>query len=203
MAKKEFVEADGLRVEGVLFDFLMNEALPGTGISEQQFWKGLAEIVQTLGPRHQELLAVREQLQATIDAWHRHHAGEPHDVAGYRELLRSIGYLVPTGEPFSIDTTNIDPEIALIAGPQLVVPSTNARYALNAANARWGSLYDALYGTDALGDLPTGTSYDPVRGARVIAWARGFLDDVVPLEGASHADVMAYRVDRGALIAEL
>jgi malate synthase len=203
MAEKQFVEAGDLRVEQVLFDFLTNEALPGTGISEQQFWRGFSEIVQTLGPRHHELLAVRDQLQATIDGWHRQHAGQPPDAAGYRELLESIGYLVPTGEPFNIETTNIDPEIAQIAGPQLVVPSTNARYALNAANARWGSLYDALYGTDALGDLPAGTSYDPVRGSRVIAWARQFLDDVVPLQRVSHGEVVGYGVDTGALVAEL
>ncbi len=203
MVNVEFVEAGELRVEPVLFEFLKDEALPGTGLSAQQFWGGLSEIVQSLGRRHRELLAIRDRLQTSIDGWHRQHAGESHDSDGYRELLSSIGYLVPTGEPFTIDTTNIDPEIAKIAGPQLVVPSTNARYALNAANARWGSLYDALYGTDALGDLPSASSYDPARGARVIVWVREFLDDVVPLLRASHGDVAGYRVDGGGLVAKL
>jgi malate synthase len=203
MAKEPFVEASGLRVERVLFDFVNTEALPGSGLSAPKFWGGLSQIVQNLGPRHRELLAKRDRLQNSIDKWHRERAGEPHDAASYREFLASIGYLVPTGQPFTIDTSNVDAEITGIAGPQLVVPSTNARYALNAANARWGSLYDALYGTDALGDLPIGHSYDPIRGARVVAWVREFLDDVVPLEQGSHSDVMGYRIEGGQLVAAL
>ena len=149
---------------------------------------------------------MRAELQTAIDRWHRERAGQPHDAAAYRAFLEEIGYLVPTGPAFSIDTDNLDPEISTIPGPQLVVPVTNARYAINAANARWGSLYDALYGTDALGDLPTPGPYDPARGARVIAWARSFLDAVTPMADVdgtvrSHADVTTYRVAGAALVA--
>ena len=162
-------------------------------------------MVRTLAPRHLELLAVRDRLQQSIDDWHREHHGAMHDPVAYRRFLEAIGYVVPVGEPFVIDTAAVDPEIAELAGPQLVVPATNARYALNAANARWGSLYDALYGTDAMGDLPDPGPYDPARGARVVAWVRAFLDDVVPLEHGSHRDVVRYRVDPAleALVAEL
>ncbi len=197
------VEASGLAVDRSLFDFVNDEAIPGSGIEPAELWRAVADAVRTLGPRHRELLAVRARLQDSIDRWHVEHAGGPHEPAEYQEMLRSIGYLVDEGGPFSIETSHIDPEIAEIAGPQLVVPSTNARYALNAANARWGSLYDALYGTDALGDLPAGGPYDPARGARVVAWVRAFLDDVVPLAGGSHRDVVAYRVAGGELAAEL
>jgi malate synthase len=203
IANESFVEVSGLRVERVLFDFVNTEALPDSGLSAHKFWEGLSEIVQALGPRHRELLAERDRMQASIDVWHRERASDPHGTASYRELLVSIGYLVPMGQPFRIETSNVDAEIARISGPQLVVPSTNARYVLNAANARWGSLYDALYGTDALGDLPIGSSYDPRRGARVVAWVRGFLDDVVPLERASHSEVMGYRIENGQLVAAL
>jgi malate synthase len=201
---RDYVDAGGLRVERVLHDFVNEEALPGTGVSSGQFWAGLGEIVATLGPRQRELLAVRERLQGSIDDWHREREGTPHDPAAYRAFLETIGYLEPAGEPFEIDTSGVDPEIAEIAGPQLVVPSTNARYALNAANARWGSLYDALYGTDAMGDRPDAGPYDPARGARVIAWVRDFLDDVVPLEQGSHRDVVRYGIDgaTGALVGE-
>jgi malate synthase len=199
-----YVPAGGLQVEPVLRDFVDQEAVPGTGVGPGQFWGGLGDIVRTLAPRHRELLAQRDRLQETIDDWHRRRRGEPHDPAAYRAFLEAIGYIEPAGEPFEIDTAGVDPEIAEIAGPQLVVPVTIPRYALNAANARWGSLYDALYGTDALGDRPEPGPYDPARGARVIAWARAFLDDAVPLEHGSHADVRRYRVDvdRGALVAE-
>jgi malate synthase len=201
---RDYVDAGGLRVERVLDDFVNDEVLPGTGVSPDQFWAGLGDIVATLGPRNRELLAARDRLQRLIDDWHRERQGTPHDAAAYRTFLEAIGYIEPAGEPFEIDTAGVDPEIAEIAGPQLVVPSTNARYALNAANARWGSLYDALYGTDAMGDLPDPGPYDPARGSRVIAWARGFLDDVVPLERGSHADVVRYRIDAatGDLVAE-
>jgi malate synthase len=197
------VSVEGLQVDPALLHFVNDEALPGSGVDPDVFWRGLAELVRTLGPRHRELLDVRDRLQASIDAWHRTHAAEPHDADAYLELLTTIGYIAPSGEPFTIETANVDPEVAHIAGPQLVVPSTNARYALNAANARWGSLYDALYGTDALGDLPPGGPYDPQRGSRVVAWGRGFLDDVVALARGTHRDVVAFRVENGSLVADL
>ncbi len=203
MTSTERVEVSGLQVERVLFDFVEHEALADTGVTSAQFWDGLAGIVTTLGPRQRVALEVRERLQHDIDQWHRDHAGQPHDPVAYREFLNSIGYLVASGPAFSVDTANVDPEFSDISGPQLVVPSTNARYVLNAANARWNSLYDALYGTDALGEPPVEGPYDPSRGARVVQWVRGFLDDVVPLEVGSHADVTRYCVEDGALRAFL
>jgi malate synthase len=202
---EDFVDVSGLQVERVLYDFVNEELVPGSGVTASQVWDGLAECVRELAPRQRQLLAVRDGLQQSIDGWHRSHAGQPHDPATYRTFLESIGYVAPAGETFEIDTADVDPEIAVIAGPQLVVPSTNARYAINAANARWGSLYDAVYGTDAMGDLPPSGPYDPARGARVVAWVRGFLDDVVPLSKGSHADVVSYEVDpdQWALVAEL
>jgi malate synthase len=200
-----FVDVSGLQVDRALFDFVNEEALPGASVpvTADAFWDGLAAIVRTLGPRHRQLLAERERLQAAIDGWHRDHGSRPHDAAAYGVFLESIGYLVPAGPPFEIDTAGVDAEIASVAGPQLVVPATNARYALNAANARWGSLYDAVYGTDALGDPPEPGPYHPDRGARVVAWVRGFLDDVVPLDGASYRDVVGFRIDdSGVLVAE-
>ena len=180
------------------------ELLPGSGVTAEQVWDGLAELVRTFAPRHRDVLAVRDRLQAQIDEWHRAHPAESHDPAAYRAFLESIGYLVPNGEPFEIDTADVDPEIATLAGPQLVVPSTNARYSINAANARWGSLYDALYGTDAMGEPPSpGRTIRPAAPS-VVAWTRAFLDDVVPLDDGSHADVVRYSVDTDAwtLIAE-
>ncbi len=196
------IEKFGLQVARSLHDMIENEALPGTDVGSDQFWKGLSELVHGLAPKNRALLARRESLQKAIDDWHRAHRGQPHDQAAYTAFLKQIGYLVPEGPDFSAETAHVDDEIARICGPQLVVPVMNARYALNAANARWGSLYDALYGTDAMGDAPTAGGYDPVRGARVIAWARRFLDDVVPLAGASHAEVTAYRVAGGRLVAD-
>lgn len=193
------VTKSGLAVDPRLVDFIEAEALPGTGVAAGRFWEGLAGAVTALGPRIREALARREDLQGRIDHWHRARKGQDHDSATYRSFLGEIGYLQPEGPDFQIDTTGTDPEIATIPGPQLVVPVMNARYALNAANARWGSLYDALYGTDALGDLPQGKEYDPARGARVIAWGRAFLDDVVPLAKGSHADVSGYCLENGAL----
>ena len=186
----------GLQVEEALARFVEDEALPGTGIEAGAFWDGFAALVRGLAPRNAELLKTREAVQTWIDNWHLRHRGQAHDPAAYRAFLEEIGYLVPEGADFAIGTSNVDPEIAETPGPQLVVPITNARYALNAANARWGNLYDALYGTDALGDAPTGKGYDAARGARVIEWAKGFLDRAVPLAGASWAHVTG--IDAGA-----
>jgi malate synthase len=190
-----YVERGELQVADSLARFVETRALPGTGVASADFWAGFSALVHDLGPANRALLAERAALQARIDAWHVAHRAEPFEPAAYRAFLEQIGYLVPEGPAFEIETENVDPEIAHVPGPQLVVPITNARFALNAANARWGSLYDALYGTDALGDLPTGTAYDPARGARVIAWAKGFLDEAVPLVGAGWADVDHLDVD--------
>ena len=189
----------GLNVAAELVDFIEAKALPGTGVSAEQFWTGLARMVSELGPKNRELLDTREAIQQKIDSWHVERQGASHDAEAYEAFLRDIGYLLPEGEDFNIETTNTDPEIATTPGPQLVVPITNARFALNAANARWGSLYDALYGTDALGDLPKPGGYDAERGERVIAWGRGFLDDAVPLSGGSWSDVTALSVADGQL----
>jgi len=183
------VKRSGLQVADTLAAFVETRALPGTGVDADAFWAGFAAIVNDLGPKNRALLERREELQQAIDSWHIDRRGQVFDADAYQAFLREIGYLVPEGADFAIDTANVDPEIAMIPGPQLVVPIMNARYALNAANARWGSLYDALYGTDALGDLPGGKGYDPARGARVVAWAKAFLDDAVPLASGTWADV--------------
>ena len=195
------VDANGLQVARELYDFINTEALPGTGVAQDAFWAGFAGLIADMAPRNRALLAKRDEIQSRIDAWHLERKGQPHDAAAYKAFLQEIGYLVPEGPDFSIDTANVDPEFSDIAGPQLVVPVMNARYALNAANARWGSLYDALYGTDALGDASSGGGYDAERGARVIAWAKAFLDEAVPLDGVSHAAVTGYAVKNGALSA--
>ncbi|NBE06006.1 malate synthase G [Paragemmobacter ruber] len=195
----ERLDRNGLQVDARLARFVEERALPGTGIAPARFWQGLAEAVATCGAENRRLIDIRARLQAQIDDWHRARRGQPHDAVAYTAFLREIGYLLPEGPDFTIRTSGTDPEIATTPGPQLVVPVMNARYALNAANARWGSLYDALYGTDALGDAPQGKDYDPARGARVIAWAKAFLDDVAPLATGSHADTTAYRVQDGAL----
>jgi malate synthase len=199
----DMVEVAGLRVGRPLYDFLNDEAIPGSPVTTERFWSGLASLIGDLTPRNRELLAVRERLQSSLDDWHRKRRGEPHDQAAYLAQLREIGYLVEDGPDFTIDTPGVDPEISDLAGPQLVVPVTNARYALNAVNARWGSLYDALYGTDAMGDRPPAGPYDQRRGERVIAWVRAFLDDVVPLDGASHSDVTGYGVESSRLVADV
>ncbi len=200
---EERIETNGLEVGAALHRFLIAEALPAAGVDPDRFFSGLAALVAELGPRNAELLARRSELQAAIDGWHRDRAGRSHDPEAYKAFLEDLGYLVPDGPDFVIETDGVDPEINAVPGPQLVVPVTNARYALNAANARWGSLYDALYGTDALGDLPDPGPYDPARGARVIAWARSFLDDVVPLASGSHGAAIGYRVVDGTLEVEL
>ncbi|UWR18288.1 malate synthase G [Sulfitobacter pontiacus] len=192
-------DKNGLQVAAELVDFIEGAALPGTGIDAGTFWAGLSDLVHDLGPKNRALLQTREDMQAKIDSWHKERAGQPHDADAYTSFLREIGYLVPEGPAFEIDTKGVDPEIAQVPGPQLVVPITNARFALNAANARWGSLYDAYYGTDALGDLPQGNGYDADRGARVVAQAKAFLDDAAPLASGSHADVTGYAVVDGAL----
>ncbi|BDY16349.1 malate synthase G [Sulfitobacter pontiacus] len=192
-------DKNGLQVAAELVDFIEGAALPGTGIDAGTFWAGLSELVHDLGPKNRALLQTRADMQAKIDSWHKERAGQPHDADAYTSFLREIGYLVPEGPAFEIDTKGVDPEIAQVPGPQLVVPITNARFALNAANARWGSLYDAYYGTDALGDLPQGKGYDADRGARVVAQAKAFLDDAAPLASGSHVDVTGYAVVDGAL----
>ena len=193
----------GLKVDTVLVEFIERQALPGTGVAPDAFWAGLARMVAELGPQNRALLDKRAEIQSQIDAWHLARKGQPIVMAEYQAFLREIGYLLDEGPDFQIDTANVDPEIAATPGPQLVVPITNARFALNAANARWGSLYDALYGTDAMGDLPQGGGYDAARGARVIAWAKAFLDEAAPLAQGSWADVSGLKVEGGALVPAL
>jgi malate synthase len=199
------VTVDHLDIDKVLYDFVNHEAMPGTEVQERPFWSGFSALVRALVPRNTALLLRRDDLQSKIDAWHRQYPGADFDHARYTAYLLEIGYLVPEKQPFAVDTAGVDPEIALIAGPQLVVPVNNARYALNAANARWGSLYDALYGTDAIPEdraVRTG-KYDPQRGAKVIAFARDFLDENFPLADGSHHDAVAYRVGAHGLGAQL
>ena len=193
----KYIERDQLKIAPQLVEFIETEALPDTGVASDVFWAGLSKLVHELGPKNRALLQKREDIQSQIDAWHVARRGQPHDAAAYEAFLSEIGYLVPEGPDFEVDTANVDPEIAKIAGPQLVVPIMNARFALNAANARWGSFYDALYGTDALGDLPSGRGYDAERGARVIAKGRAFLDQAVPLARGSWSDISALSITQG------
>ena len=191
-----------LHVEDVLYRFINEQVLPGTGVSAEAFWAGFDALVADLAPKNLALLAERDRLQAELDTWHGAHPGPIRDMAGYRKFLETIGYLVPTPGAVKITTANVDAELATQAGPQLVVPILNARYALNAANARWGSLYDALYGTDAIPEddgCEKGPGYNDKRGARVIAYARGFLDQAAPLAEGSHAEASVYQVVDGAL----
>jgi malate synthase len=199
------VTVDHLGIDEVLYDFINHQALPGTGVQERPFWTGFAALVRALAPRNAELLRRRDELQAKIDGWHRQYPGAAFDHSRYKAYLLEIGYLVPERQPFTVDTAGVDPEIALTAGPQLVVPVSNARYALNAANARWGSLYDALYGTDAIpedGAVRTG-QYNPQRGSKVIAFARDFLDEHFALADGSHHDAVAYRIAGHGLAVQL
>jgi malate synthase len=196
------VSVGNLRVARVLYDFVNNEALPGTDIDPDSFWAGVDKVVADLTPQNQGLLNRRDELQAQIDKWHRRRVIEPVDPEAYRQFLTEIGYLLPEPGDFSITTSGVDPEITTTAGPQLVVPVTNARFALNAANARWGSLYDALYGTDVIPETDgaeQGTSYNKVRGDKVIAYARQFLDDAVPLASGSWSDATGLSIDDGQL----
>ncbi|MDI6026907.1 malate synthase G [Corticibacterium sp. UT-5YL-CI-8] len=199
------IELDGLKVSQVLADFVAQEALPGTGIDEAAFWAGFSAIVHDLAPKNRALLKKRDAIQEQIDHWYREH-GAPVDMEAYQAFLKEIGYIVEEGPAFSVATGNVDAEIAQVAGPQLVVPVMNARYALNAANARWGSLYDALYGTDAIpeeGGAEKGKGYNPARGEKVIAWVRTFLDEAVPLDGASWSDARGMSVADGKLAVDL
>lgn len=202
----ERVNCQRLQVASNLHRFIEEQALPGTGVDSAAFWKGLDALVHDLAPKNKALLAERDRLQAELDAWHRANPGPVSDMPAYRAFLESIGYLQPEPAAFRIGTENVDDEIAVQAGPQLVVPVMNARYALNAANARWGSLYDALYGTDAISELEgaeRGKGYNPVRGAKVIAFGRALLDQAAPLAGPSHTEAAAYAVENGQLAVTL
>lgn len=202
----EHVQVGGLQVAKVLFDFVNNEAIPGTGITADQFWAGADKVIHDLAPKNKALLAKRDDFQARIDTWHQTHAGQAHDPVAYKAFLQDIGYLLPEAADFQASTQNVDDEIAHMAGPQLVVPVMNARFALNASNARWGSLYDALYGTDAISEADgaeKGKSYNKVRGDKVIAFARAFLDEAAPLSAGSHVDSTGYKIVDGKLIVSL
>ncbi|KRP63361.1 malate synthase G [Pseudomonas trivialis] len=202
----EHVQVGGLQVAKVLFDFVNNEAIPGTGLTAEQFWAGADQVIHDLAPKNKTLLAKRDDFQARIDAWHHAHAGQAHDAVAYKAFLQEIGYLLPEVADFQATTENVDDEIARMAGPQLVVPVMNARFALNASNARWGSLYDALYGTDAISEAngaEKSKGYNKVRGDKVIAFARAFLDQAAPLSAGSHAESTGYKIVDGVLIVAL
>ncbi len=197
------INKNGLQVAAEYVDFIENEALPGSGVTADAFWAGLSALVHDFGPENRALLQKREDIQSKIDAWHMSNKGQAFEFDAYKAFLEEIGYLLPEGADFQIDTANVDPEIAWVPGPQLVVPITNARYALNAANARWGSLYDALYGTDAMGSTPSAGGYDSARGAEVVAFAKAHLDEAVPLKDAKWADVTGFDFQDGQFVVRL
>jgi len=202
----EHVQVGGLKVAKVLLDFVNNEALPETGVEAAAFWAGADKLIHELAPKNKALLAKRDDFQARIDGWHQARAGQPHDAVAYKAFLQDIGYLLPEAADFQATTQNVDDEIARMAGPQLVVPVMNARFAINASNARWGSLYDALYGTDAISEADgaeKGKGYNKVRGDKVIAFARAFLDEAAPLAAGSHVDSTGYKIVDGKLVVAL
>src|SRR5471032_2020351 len=200
------IEKHGLKVSPALYSFIEDEVLPGSGAEPDKFWAGFAALAAALMPQNRTLLATRDRLQTAIDGWHKANPARPIDALDYTAFLREIGYLQPEGADFQIGTSNVDPEIAEVAGPQLVVPLTNARFALNAANARWGSLYDALYGTDAIsqeGELAHAKGYNPKRGEKVIAFAREAMERATPLAGGSWKDIGALTIENGSLKPDL
>ena len=201
----QYIEQAGLQIGRPLYD-LMEKALPGTGVQSTTFWQELADLVAEFSPHNAKLLQARREIQETLDHWHREHRGDAFDVNAYRRLLEELGYLIGEGEDFQISSDKVDAEIATVPGPQLVVPITNARFSLNAANARWGSLYDALYGVDIIPETDGAqktADYNPARGAKVVAWAAQFLDECFPLAEGSHAEAVAYRIDNGALAVDV
>ncbi|WP_370216440.1 malate synthase G [Thalassolituus sp.] len=202
----EYVQKGGLQIAQELYDFINDKAMPGTGIEQDAFWASFDAIANELAPKNKALLAKRDDLQAKIDAYHTERKGQPHNAAEYKTFLQEIGYLLPEGDDFEATTANVEPEIGQMAGPQLVVPVMNARFALNAANARWGSLYDALYGTNVIseeGGAEKGKGYNKVRGDKVIAYARNFLNEAAPLAAGDHADSTNYAIDAGKLVVTL
>ncbi|MEO0424881.1 MAG: malate synthase G, partial [Pseudomonadota bacterium] len=205
LSETDRVAIGQLSVDRAWRDFIEQEALPGTGVASADFWRGLEHLIAELAPRNRDLLATRDVLQERLDQWHQQHPGQP-DPRVYTQMLKEIGYRVPVPPSFTLATHRVDPEVGEVAAPQLVVPITNARYALNAANARWGSLYDALHGTDALpedGGAERSATYNPVRGQRVIAYVREFLDQTFALREGSHRDATAYALRDGALVIRL
>ncbi len=201
-AAQQYIDRSAIKVDRVFAQFIEEQALPGTGVDAAVFWDGLSTLANDFGPRNRALLDKRAALQAQIDVWHRCHKESPHNPAAYKAYLQEIGYLLPEGGDFAVETENVDPEIASIAGPQLVVPVTNARFVLNAANARWGSLYDGFYGTDAMGTAAPAGPFDTGRGARVVSRAAVFLDEAFTVAGTSHGKAASYTVKDGALMVD-